>query len=86
MAIAEDFRFFTAAVYERVVSRNPAIVVQTNQRACMVVQVLCAGAITAIAQGNEQVAVVIEYQARTEMLFFVALGKQAEDDLDLFKF
>src|SRR5690606_31183424 len=68
VAIRPDFRSGAFAFDEGVVIRDAAIGVQADHLALQLVQILRGGALVVLAQGNEEIALAIEYQPDPEVV------------------
>ncbi|MNQ53140.1 hypothetical protein D3C85_671730 [compost metagenome] len=70
MTVGPDFRAYIGLADEGVVIGHLAIRVDAHHLALQFVQVLGGGALVVLAQGDEQVAVAIEHQARAEVIAY----------------
>ncbi|MNG85489.1 hypothetical protein D3C79_442480 [compost metagenome] len=70
---------------ERVVLRHFTVGQNAYDLALQLVQVLGGRALIVLAQGDEQVAVAVEHQARTEVIALRELGLLAEDHREVFQ-
>lgn len=82
VAIAPDLRPRVGTADEGIVLGNAAVRIQADDLALQLVQVLRGAALVVLAEGDEQVALAVEDQARAEVMAAGKLRQLPEDHVE----
>lgn len=82
VAIAPDLRPRVCTANEGIVLGNAAVRIQADDLALQLVQVLRGAALVVLAEGDEQVALAVEDQARAEVMAAGKLRQLPEDHVE----
>lgn len=82
VAIAPDLRPRVCTADEGIVLGNAAVRIQADDLALQLVQVLRGAALVVLAEGDEQVALAVEDQARAEVMAAGKLRQLPEDHVE----